>query len=160
VPVERPGPWGEQGQGVSQGGTKKRTRDTAEAAPAPSQPPVKKKKVEDNISWSLDRFKQSEDVTSREDELMDEIMADSEHSGLMSRPDTPASVASNDTVKSDQTKKGLKKQKKKSLETKVESRTGRNMYLHLLELLRSEFKDRRDRQLRCLVVMHHERHLL
>ena len=112
---------GEQGQGVSQGGTKKRTRDTAEVTPAPSQPPVKKKKVEDNISWSLDRFKQSEDVGSREDELMDEIMADSEHSGLMSRPDTPASVASNDTVKSDQTKKGLKKQKKKSLETKRKS---------------------------------------
>ena len=112
---------GEQNQGLSQGGQKKRARDSS-SDPAPPQVSLKKKKVEENISWSLDRFKQSEDVGSgREDELMDEIMADSEHSGLMSRPDTPASVASNDTVKSDQTKKGLKKQKKKSLETKRKS---------------------------------------
>ena len=112
---------GEQNQGVSQGGQKKRARDSSsEAAPPPLS--LKKKKVEENISWSLDRYKQSEDVGSgREDDLMDEIMADSEHSGLLSRPDTPASVASNDTCKSDQTKKGQKKQKKKILEPKRKS---------------------------------------
>ena len=113
---------GEQNQGVSQGGQKKRSRDSS-SDPVPPPLSLKKKKVEEeNISWSLDRYKQSEDVGSgREDELMDEIMADSEHSGLLSRPDTPASVASNDTCKSDQVKKGQKKQKKKILEPKRKS---------------------------------------
>ena len=111
---------GEQNQGISQGGQKKRARDSS-SDPAPPQVSLKKKKVEENISWSLDRYKQSEDVGSgREDELLDEIMADSEHSGLLSRPDTPASVASNDTCKSD-SKKGQKKQKKKILEAKRKS---------------------------------------
>ena len=112
---------GEQAQGVSQGGQKKRARDSS-SEPTPPPLSLKKKKVEENISWSLDRYKQSEDVGSgREDELMDEIMADSEHSGLVSRPDTPASVASNDTCKSDQARKGQKKQKKKILEPKRKS---------------------------------------
>jgi len=112
---------GEQNQGVSQGGQKKRARDSS-SEPTPPPLSLKKKKVEENISWSLDRYKQSEDVGSgREDELMDEIMADSEHSGLVSRPDTPASVASNDTCKSDQARKGQKKQKKKILEPKRKS---------------------------------------
>ena len=112
---------GEQNQGVSQGGQKKRARDSS-SDPAPPPISLKKKKVEENISWSLDRFKQSEDVGSgREDELMDEIMADSEHSGILSRPDTPASVASNDTARSDPTKKGQKKQKKKIPEPKRKS---------------------------------------
>ena len=112
---------GDQNQGVSQGGQKKRARDSS-SDPAPPPLSLKKKKVEENISWSLDRFKQSEDVGSgREDELMDEIMADSEHSGLLSRPDTPASVASTDTCKSDPAKKGQKKQKKKILEPKRKS---------------------------------------
>ena len=110
---------GEQGQGLSQGGQNKRTREVNQ--PAPAQPPVKKKKVEEKISWSLDRFKASEEVGGREDELMDEIMAESEHSGVMSRPDTPASVASNDTCRSDQTKKGRGKGKKKSLDQKRKS---------------------------------------
>jgi len=104
---------------VSQGGQNKRTREVNQ--PAPAQPPVKKKKVEEKISWSLDRFKASEEVVGREDELMDEIMAESEHSGVMSRPDTPASVASNDTCRSDQTKKGRGKGKKKSLDQKRKS---------------------------------------
>ena len=112
---------GEQGQGLSQGGQKKRARDSS-SDPTPPPLALKKKKVEENISWSLDRFKQSEEVGSgREDELMDEIMADSEHSEILSRPDTPASVASNDTSRSDPTKRGQKKQKKKVPEPKRKS---------------------------------------
>ena len=49
---------------------------------------------------------------------------------------------------------------KKSLENKdVRNRNGNVCGGYLLELLRSEFKDGRDGQLRCFVVMHHERYV-
>ena len=108
--------------GVSQsGGGKKRTRDSDIGV---HQDSVKKKKVETADTWTPEPSNNSNQElvdTLCNDELCDEIMGDMLSA---SRPDTPASVTSVDTVKSDSqptAKSSKKTAKKQSLEGKRKS---------------------------------------
>jgi len=94
---------------------KKRGRDLDNSAVS-TESPVKKKKVEDASSLIEQQTSSVRGVVDsfgpRDDELMDEIMGDIVS---VSRPDTPASAASVDTVQSDTSGQQNKKYKKNSV---------------------------------------------
>ena len=110
--------------GVSQSGVQKRTRDHDPVTLSTPDTGLKKKKVEASPRWSEKVVPVNNEVVdafgSSDYELMDEFMSDAEILSV-SRPDTPASVASVDTVQSDTTIKSNKKSKKLSLEGKRKS---------------------------------------
>ena len=110
--------------GVSQSGVQKRTRDHDPVTLSTPDTGLKKKKVEASPRWSEKVVPVNNEVVdafgSSDYELMDEFMSDAEILSV-SRPDTPASVASVDTVQSDTTVKSNKKSKKLSLEGKRKS---------------------------------------
>jgi len=85
---------------------------------------VKKKKVEELNETNV-KTEPPQDTFSQCDELFDEFMADMVTNDIVSRPETPASCASGDTINSDvsQTKKSSKNKKKLSLEGKRKAAT-------------------------------------
>ena len=79
------------------------------------------KKEKENKSKKRKPSTQEASSSTGQEESVRTSPAKKRNSGVMFRPDTPASVASNDTCRSDQTRKGRGKQKKKSLEQKRKS---------------------------------------